>query len=49
MFPSASQETCPARNTSFDPVAIDTCRYASISGNPLGLTRVMAMLSASLS
>ncbi len=33
--------------TSFDPVAIDTCRYTGISGNPLGFTRVMAMLPAS--
>ncbi|WP_281387375.1 hypothetical protein [Nonomuraea rhodomycinica] len=24
--PSASQATCPATKTGFDPVAIDTCR-----------------------
>lgn len=47
--PSAFQETCPATKTSFAPVAIDTCLYASTSGNPLGFTRVMAMLPASLS
>lgn len=46
---SASHETCPAMKTSFEPVAIDTCRYASIFGSPPGFTRVMAMSYASLS
>ena len=35
--------------TSFEPVAIDTCRYASIAGSPPGFTRVMAMSCASSS
>jgi hypothetical protein len=39
-----SRAPWPAMNTSFDPVAIDNCRYTSGFGNPSGFTRVMVML-----